>query len=113
MFTGYRHVGRMLRCDSAARFDAAALLPAETDDPGFSEAVLDEIRHAIRARGITGFFRSLFATPPRTGEELADILFASLPPPGNGPLGEWLRLLPPLLREHLQDQYIAELRRSS
>ena len=28
---------------------------------------------------------------------------------GHGPLGEWLRLLPPLIREHLQDRYIAAL----
>jgi triacylglycerol lipase len=109
-FTGYRHVGRMLRCDSGARFDRAGLREEETDEPAFSEALLEEIRHVVRARGLVGLFKSLFSTPPRNREELVNLLFASLPPPGNGPLGEWLRLLPPLLREHLQDQYIAALR---
>jgi triacylglycerol lipase len=109
MFTGYRHVGHMLRCDSNAKFDGAGLSMEETDDPGFSAAIVEEIRHAIRARGVLGFFKSIFSRPPATRQELAAALFASLPPPGHGPLGEWLRLLPPLLREHLQDQYIAAL----
>jgi hypothetical protein len=109
MFAGYRHVGRMLRCDSHARFDGSALLADETDDPAFSEAIAEEIRHVIRARGVRGFLKSIASTPPTSRQELAAALFASLPPPGNGPLGEWLRLLPPLLREHLQDQYIAAL----
>jgi hypothetical protein len=109
MFTGYRHVGRMLRCDSNAKFDGARLPKEETDDPSFSEAIVEEIRHVIRARGALGFFKSIFSRPPVTKQELAAALFASLQPPGNGPLGEWLRLLPPLLREHLQDRYIAAL----
>jgi triacylglycerol lipase len=109
-FTGYRHVGRMLRCDSGGKFTGAGLLSGETDDPALSEALQDEIGHVIRARGLVGLFKAMFAMQPQSREELVAALFASLPPPGNGPLGKWLRLLPPVLREHLQDQYIAALK---
>jgi hypothetical protein len=58
---------------------------------------------------VFGFLKSLVTNPPENLSELAQVVKARLPPRGNGPLAEWFRLLPPFIREHLQDRYIEAL----
>jgi triacylglycerol lipase len=84
---GYRHVGRLLACRSGERFDAAALTATVTDDPQFSGTFLDSV-----AGGIAGIFRGDIFSPP-----------------GPGPVGPLLQLLPQAIRDHLPDRYYGAL----
>lgn len=108
-FGNYRHVGRMLSCESNTKFAAARLSGQPVEDPKFVDAVLEEIASLLRGNGLWAVLKGLFSKPPKTFEEAFQRWIASLEPPGNGPLGNWFRLLPPIIREHLQDRYIAGL----
>src|SRR5262249_50622924 len=82
---GYRHVGRLLHCETDALFDRAKLLGTTTsDDPPFKLDILDMVK------------------------ELLSIM-RSDSPSGLGTLGKLFERLPPGIRVHLQDQYLKAL----
>jgi len=82
---GYRHIGRMLKCASGAKFDPTRtpLSALGSDDPEFSTGVLEAL--------VGG-----------ASNVLAGRLFS---PPGPGSFGPFFRFLPPPVRDHLQDSY--------
>jgi triacylglycerol lipase len=80
---GFRHVGRLLQCDSGTKFDEGKVLPIGSDDPPFT----DEFPN--------GFLR-----------DVSDVLSANiLSPGGPGTFGPLFRFIPPEIRDHLQDSY--------
>ena len=109
MFLGYGHVGHMLFCESNGKFDDKKLSKDVTDEPSFVDSFFDELRGFLQFRDFRSILASFLSRRPKTFQAAFAALIASLPPPGNGPLGPWFRLLPPQLREHLQDRYIAAL----
>jgi hypothetical protein len=85
---GFRHVGRVLQCDSAGRFDPSAPLSAlGADQPRFLRGLVD-----ILVGGVAGL--------------LAGNVFQ---PMGLGTFGPLFKFLPPPIRDHLQDRYLAAL----
>jgi len=81
----YRHVGRLLRCETDALFDPAKLLGTTTsDDPHFEPGILEIVK------GLASMIR--LASP--SGPNATGILF---------------KALPASLRDHLQDQYLKAL----
>jgi predicted lipase len=85
---GYHHVGRLLECGSGKKFDRnAPLAPVGGDNPQLLPGLLASVQDSW-ARIAAG--RLLTALGP-------------------GPLGKLLRVVPPPLRDHLPDRYIAAL----
>jgi triacylglycerol lipase len=82
---GYRHIGRVLQCVSGAKFGptTAALSPLGSDDPQLSTGALETLGSGIE-NVLTGHIFS---------------------PPGLGIFGPLFRILPPPVRDHLQDSY--------
>ena len=81
---GFFHVGRMLQCASGKKFDdAVPLSPVGTNEPTLTTGL---------AASATGIVKDFFA-----GQILS--------PEGPGPFGPLFRLLPPPVRDHLQDRY--------
>jgi hypothetical protein len=106
-FLGYRHVGRVLQCPTDTRFAAATFLPGRPNEPDFGLDTLQALLAVVSpARAI--HFLGLLPTL-RSDEQRLQALKDLLRPPGHGPLGETFRALPPAIREHLQDRYIAAL----
>jgi len=85
---GFAHVGRLLRCGPGDKFDAAGT-PASpgSDQPTLAPQVLESIK---------GQFLAL-----RSGHLSS--------PVGPGRFGALFRLLPPSIRDHLQDRYLNAL----
>jgi len=79
---GFRHVGRLLRCDRGGRFGA---MPAEdfTDDPPFRQSLVAGLKQSLR-----DFFA--FALQPTFRDD---------------PLGRLSGFLPPPVADHLPDRY--------
>jgi triacylglycerol lipase len=110
MFKGYFHVGRLLQTKQDTKFDAGKLTAAVSKDPlFFAPDYLKEIGTFLLGGGFIGVLKGLVMSPPTSPQELAQAVIAKLPPRGNGPLGKWFRLLPPFIREHLEDRYIEAL----
>ena len=108
MLQGYRHVGCVLRTEQDTKFAGRPVGPSE--DPTFlAPHYLKEIARFLLGAGIVGFLKGLVMSPPGSPRELASAVIAKLPPRGHGPLGAWFRALPPFIREHLQDRYLAAL----
>jgi hypothetical protein len=82
--TGFRHVGRLIQCDSGAKFDGTKP-PSQTglDRPLFA----DQLKNIFQ----TGISSVL------SGQLLR--------PEGLGPFGPLFKFLPPEIRDHLQDSY--------
>jgi hypothetical protein len=82
---GYRHIGRVLQCDSGKRFDPATspLSALGSDDPQLEAGILATVESTIE-------------------NVLAGHLFS---PPGPGTFGPLFKFLPQPLRDHLQDRY--------
>jgi triacylglycerol lipase len=83
---GFRHVGRLLRCASGGKFAGAALSDVGSDQPNFSQGLLNGI-----------------------GDEIWRLLRLEASPSGPGPIGPLLSLLPAQIRDHLPDRYLAAL----
>ena len=111
MFLGYRHVGRVLACDSNAKFGERNVSDGLTDDPLFSDAVMDEIKGLLRGGDVLGFFQQVSSQArPKTPQRIRRCVLQEPAAARTRPAGrDWLRLLPPQIREHLQDRYIAAL----
>ncbi len=109
MFTGYSHVGRLLRCKQGTMFNRSELTDEVSPNTVFSRDYIKEIAAHLLGGGIFGFVKSLVMNPPHDFAQLAQAVKAQLPERGTGPLAEWFRALPPFIREHLQDQYIKAL----
>jgi hypothetical protein len=84
---GFFHVGRMLHCDSRAKFSSSLLSQVGDNQPSLGTGL---------TTGIAGAIRNAFR-----GQVLS--------PPGPGPYGPLFRVLPQSIRDHLQDCYIAAL----
>jgi triacylglycerol lipase len=110
MLPGYVHVGRALLTRPDTKFDAAKLTDGVSPDPlFFAPDYLKEIGSFLLGGGVIGILKGLVMSSPTSPQALANAVIAKLPPPGHGPLGEWFRLLPPFIREHLEDRYIEAL----
>jgi triacylglycerol lipase len=81
------HVGRMLHCDSGAKFRSSSLSQVGDNQPSLGTGL---------TTGIAGTIQNAFR-----GQLLS--------PPGPGPYGPLFRVLPQPIRDHLQDRYIAAL----
>jgi hypothetical protein len=85
---GFRHVGRVLQCDSGARFDPTApLSEAGADLPAFARELVDTV-----VSGVAGL--------------LSGHIFQ---PKGLGTFGPLFKFLPQPIRDHLQDRYLTAL----
>jgi triacylglycerol lipase len=102
---GYRHVGHVLQCDPTARFVAAQLTAQVSNDPDVTLAYLQQIMSIPGAAGALAGLVTGGIGPQNIRTAFAQLL----QPPGNGPLGQWFKFLPPPIRDHLQDQYIGAL----
>jgi len=81
---GFRHVGRALQCDAGAKFDEARSLSLiGADDPQFSGQLPNIFRRSV-------------------GNILSGHI---LSPAGPGTFGPFFKLIPPEIRDHLQDSY--------
>ena len=80
---GFRHVGRVLQCDSGAKFDLGRLSKVGLDEPEYSVG----LAHTL-VSGVEGFL---------SGHVLS--------PQGPGTLGPLFKFLPRAIRDHLQDCY--------
>jgi hypothetical protein len=108
MFPGYTHVGRLLQCVQHQKFDAGKLTGVTTE-PLFSRDYVKQIGILLIGGGFFEFFKGLLASRPTNFAELAQAVKAQLPARGHGPLADWFRVLPPFVRDHLEDQYIEAL----
>jgi len=109
MFAGYVHVGCVLQIDQDAKFpnDRA---PALSQGPTFfAPEYLAEIGKYLLGGGIVGIVKGLFVKLPKTPVEFGRAVIARLPSREGIPLSKWFKLLPPFIREHLQDRYLAAL----
>ena len=106
---GYRHVGRVIACDADATFGAATLSPAESDEPDATLDYLRQLLPAVSLQGGANLLAGLALGGAPTQQTLLTAFSRMLQPPGLGPLGPWFRLLPPPIRDHLQDRYIKAL----
>lgn len=113
-FLKYRHVGRVLACDPGGKFAAGNLAAAPSDEPDVSASYVGQLL-AMDGRNVAGTVgrlltdqvKSLFGggSKPNFVSRISE----ALQPPGFGPLGPWFRFMPPAIRDHLQDRYIAAL----
>jgi hypothetical protein len=108
-FLGYRHVGNALQCLSNAKFVAGNLSTDRRDQPDFDRETFQAVLSVVSVAQSAHFLRQLATFRIRTETELLQAMKDLLQPPGHGPLGETFRALPPAIREHLQDRYIAAL----
>jgi hypothetical protein len=80
---GFRHVGRLLKCERRCKFDPALLAPDAVGDlPTFELDLIKELR--------AGVVDLLGDEPPVTRSDWLGRVFPFLPPP---------------IRDHLPDQY--------
>src|SRR5262249_45586566 len=77
-FGRYRHVGRMLSCESNTKFAAERLSGQPVENPKFVAAALEEISSLLRGNGLLALFKGFFAKPPKTFEEAFQRWIASL-----------------------------------
>ena len=108
-FLNYRHVGNVLPCVSNAKFVAGNLSTDRRDQPDFDSDTFQALLSAVSVAQSAHFVRQLATFQIRTDKELLQAMKDLLQPPGHGPLGATFRALPPAIREHLQDRYIAAL----
>lgn len=101
---GMRHVGRLLRCEADAKFDPLMLAPdAHSDEPAFAEVWAGTVRDSLRqpwkrpASVLEAARRFLDPNVPRAGNTRSDLV------------GLIIETLPPGVRDHLPDRYIAAL----
>jgi hypothetical protein len=80
---GFRHVGRVLECESGSKLDPARLSPEVSDDP---ESAVG-LAHTL-VSGAEGLLSGHLLSPP-----------------GPGTFGPFFKFLPQPIRDHLQDCY--------
>jgi hypothetical protein len=99
---GLRHVGRLLTCARLGKFDQAELAQStDSDEPGFVKGISRELRDpAIAPDSVLDRLK------------LAAELAMGVNPTGlrTDPGGIAIELLPPRLRDHVPDRYIAATR---
>lgn len=109
-FLGYRQVGHVILCQSGGKFALAPLSPGRPDGPDADAAYVAQMVQgggtnlALALGGVLG--GGLAGTG---GESVRQFIAALLQPAGHGRLGPLFRFLPPPIRDHLQDRYIAAL----
>jgi triacylglycerol lipase len=84
---GFRHVGRVLKCESGGKFNRALLSAQVSDEPEFTQGAVDSL--LTRAESV-----------------LSGQLFS---PPGPGSFGPLFRFVPQPIRDHLPDSYYKAL----
>jgi hypothetical protein len=104
-FLDFRHIGRYLHCERAAKLDAAQLAPdTGSDDPAFVAGISKELR---------GVWHSPAAAIVEQAQRLrlaAEMALGRVPPGTRTDAGGVaIELLPPRLRDHMPDRYIAAL----
>jgi triacylglycerol lipase len=83
----FRHVGRLLRCDSGNKFSSAHFSDIDLDEPDLGPALVGGLM-GLLSRNLSGLLsRNLLARP------------------GPGPFGHLFQFLPQPIRDHLQDRY--------
>ncbi|HKA81401.1 MAG TPA: lipase family protein [Xanthobacteraceae bacterium] len=102
-FLGFRHVGRHLRCDRLGKFSSANLAPnTASDEPSFVKGVSKELTELVQGplSGVLSFAARM---------KLAAALVAGVGPAGarTDLGGIAIELLPPRVRDHMPDRYIA------
>lgn len=102
-FLGFRHVGRHLSCDRLGKFSPADLAPnTASDEPSFVKGVSKELTALVQGplSGVRSFAVRL---------KLAVALLKGVGPAGarTDLGGITIELLPPRLRDHMPDRYIA------
>lgn len=108
-FLGYRHVGRVLPCATNAKFAAASFLAGRPDEPDFTAETFAALLSVVTPGQAILFLSKLASGALFDDGARLQALKDLLQPPGHGPVGETFRVLPPAIREHLQDRYIAAL----
>jgi hypothetical protein len=101
---GARHVGRLLTCPRLGKFDENALAQStDSDEPSFVKGISRDLREAPGAA---------ISTLDRL--KLAAELAMGINPTGlrTDPGGIAIELLPPRLRDHVPDRYIAATRKA-
>jgi hypothetical protein len=102
---GFRHIGRLLRCDVGGKFDPDELAPnSESDEPLFEPGVAKDLQvvlndpaqsiAAVKQRLEVAAGLALGAGPSDIRSDLAAVA---------------IELLPPRLRDHIPDRYISAL----
>jgi triacylglycerol lipase len=94
----YRHVGRVIRCDSGKKFDPAV---SPLSDPGSDEPSAAGDFQALQSQ-VLGLLEKA-GDPKAIFNNLLGLLPMS--PPGPGLFGPTFVFLPPPVRDHLQDSY--------
>ena len=97
-----RHVGRMLRCDRLKRFGAQAPASMDSDDPQFVDGITKELT-ALNLGPLSGVMSATHRA------KLVAALVLGMGPAGmrTDPAGILIETLPPRLRDHMPDRYIA------
>jgi hypothetical protein len=109
MLPDYVHVGSLLQITQDAKFPDGQPPQLSEDPKFFAPEYLGEIVKYLLGGGIVGFFEGLIVSVPKTPGGLAQAIIAHLPSPEGIPIAKWFKLLPPFIREHLQDRYLAAL----
>jgi triacylglycerol lipase len=102
---GFRHIGRLLRCNAGGKFDQRELAPdSESDEPLFEAGVAKDLQAllndpgqliaAVKDRLQVAAGRELGVGPSNTRSDLGAVA---------------IELLPPRLRDHIPDRYISAL----
>jgi triacylglycerol lipase len=100
---GFRHVGRHLHCGRNGKFDSAALArDTASDEPLFIAGVSKQLNQVLDRPGAAGL--SLVARFKLAAALVADVAPAEM---RTDPAGIAIELLPPPLRDHMPDRYIA------
>lgn len=106
---GYVHAGRLLQIRQDTKFPDGGVTGLSTDPTFVAPEYLAEIVEYLLGGGIVGFFKGFVVSVPKTPDGLAQAIIARLQSREGVPLAKWFKLLPPFIREHLQDQYLAAL----
>jgi len=99
----FHHVGRFLRCERGGKFDANKLTAdTNSDEPNFEAGISKELRAFVQAP-LSGI------SAPADRLKLALTAAAGAGPAGvrTDVAGLVIELLPPRLRDHMPDRYIA------
>jgi len=102
-FLDFRHVGRFLRCERAARFAASALEDAPgSDQPPFVETAVQDLLSPLRDP-----LARLKSTADQLGLALSLARGRGPADMRTDPAGVLIETLPPRIRDHIPDRYIA------
>ena len=106
----YCHVGRAALCATDAKFTDGSISAGLSDAPDIPRNIAGGLIKSITGGGFFQFAGDALTGRLRSPADVFSGLSKVLQPAGHGRLGPAFKLLPPEIREHLQDEYLDALK---